>query len=162
MTCKRWCTSFCLQGRQKNNTLARALHVHTALQPIKSYGAKYTMPRSTHIPSLVSLAKNFLAPEGPTSKKKFSYPGACSLHPTGTATTKTHTLGLYTCDLQIWGRWDIPFRLQVWLNVCASLHAAPRVTCHAPLKSTKSPVYLFICLFAIISHRRDPLKAEVR
>ena len=103
----RWCTSSCLQWRQKKKrykTLARALHVHSALQPIKSYGAKYTMLRSTHLPSLLSLAKNFLAPEDPTSKK-FSDPGACSLHPTGTATTKAHTLGLYTCDLQIWGRW---------------------------------------------------------
>ena len=26
----------------------------------------------------------------------------------------------------------------------------------------KGKLYLFICLFAIISHRRDPLKAEVR
>ena len=69
----RQCPSFGLQGRQKNKrckSLARALHVHTALQPIKSYGAKYTMPRSTHLPSLVSLAQNFLAPEDPTSKKK--------------------------------------------------------------------------------------------
>ena len=123
-------------------TLARALHVHSALQPIKAYGAKYPMPRSTHLPSLVSLAKNFLAPEDPTSKK-FSDPGACSLHPTGTATTKAHTLGLYTCDLQIWGRWCLPFGLQSWLEVYASLHAAARATCHvrrAPLKSTKSRV----------------------
>ena len=127
----RWCTSFCLQGRQKNKrckTLARALHVHTALQPIKSYGAKYTMPRSTHLPSLVSLAKNFLGLEDPTSKKFFD-PGACSLHRIGTATTKAHTLGLYTCDLQIWGRWGLPFALHGWLKVCASLHAAARTTC---------------------------------
>ena len=122
--------------------LPRALHVHSALQSIKSYGAKYTMPRSTHLPSLVSLAKNFLAPEDPTSKT-FSEPGACSLHPIRTATTKAHTLGLYTCDLQIWGRWCLPFGLQSWLEVCASLHAAARATCHvrhAPLKSTKSRV----------------------
>ena len=79
----RWCTSPGLQWRQKNKrckTLARALHVHTALQPIKSYGAKYTMPRSTHLPSLVSLAKKFLPPEDPTSK---SFPtlarAACTL-----------------------------------------------------------------------------------
>ena len=127
----RWCTSPCLQWRQKKKrykTLARALHVHSALQPIKSYGAKYTMPRSTHLPSLVSLAQNFLASEDPTSKK-FSDPGACSLHPTGTATTKAHTLRLYTCDLQIWGRWGLPFGLQGWLEVCASLHAAARATC---------------------------------
>ena len=138
----RWCTSSCLQWRQKKKrykTLARALHVHSALQPIKSYGAKYTMPRSTHLPSLVYLAKYFLAPEDPTSKK-LSDPGACSLHPTGTATTKAHTLGLYTCDLQIWGRWCLLFGLQSWLEVCASLHTAARATCHvrrAPLKSTK-------------------------
>ena len=78
----------------------------------------------------------------PTSKK-FSDPGACSLHPTGTATTKAHTLRLYTCDLQIWGRWGLPFGLQGWLKVCASLHAAARATCHvhrAPLKRTKSCV----------------------
>ena len=141
----RWCTSSCLQWRQKKKrykTLARALHVHSALQHIKSYGAKYTMPRSTHLLSLVSLAKNFPAPEDPTSKK-LSDPGACSLHPTGTATTKAHTLGLYTCDLQICGRWCLPFVLQSWLEVCASLHAAARATCHvrrAPLKSTKSRV----------------------
>ena len=80
----RWCTSSCLQWRQKYKrykTLARALHVHSALQPIKSYGDKYTMPWSTHLPSLVSLAQNFLASEDPTSKK-FYDPGACSLHPT--------------------------------------------------------------------------------
>ena len=141
----RWCTSSCLQWRQKKKrykTLARALHVHSALQPIKAYGAKYTMPRSTHLPSLVSLAQNFLASEDPTSKK-FSDPGACSLHPTGTATTKAYTLRLYTCDLQIWCRWGLPFGLQGWLEVCASLHAAARATCHvrrAPLKSTKSRV----------------------
>ena len=70
----RWCTSSCLQWRQKKKmykTLARALHVHSALQPIKSYGAKYIMPRSTHLQSLVSLAQNFLASEDPTSKKSF-------------------------------------------------------------------------------------------
>ena len=141
----RWCTSSCLQWRQKKKrckTLARALHVHSELQPIKSYGAKYTMPRSTHLPSLVSLAQNFLALEDPTSKK-FSDPGACGLNPTGTTTTKAHTLGLYTCNLQIWGRWGLPFGLQSWLKVCASLLAAARATCHvrrAPLKSTKSRV----------------------
>ena len=100
------------------------------------------MPRSTHLPSLVSLAQNFLAPEDPTSKKFFD-PGACSLHPTKTATTKAHTLGLYMCDLQIWCRWCPPFGLQSWLEVCASLHAAARATCHvhrASLKSTKSRV----------------------
>ena len=88
------------------------------------------------------LAKNFLAPEDSTSKK-FSDPGACSLHPTRTATTKAHKLWLYTCDLQIWGRWGLPFGLQGWLEVCASLHAAACATCHvrrAPLKSTKSRV----------------------
>ena len=72
--------------------LARALHVHTAPQLIKSYGAKWALPRCTHVPSLVSLAQSFLEPEDPMSKK-FSSPGACSLHPTGTATTKAHRLG---------------------------------------------------------------------
>ena len=127
----------CSGGKRRKGTK----HL-SALQPIKSYGAKYTMPRSTHLPSLVSLAQDFLASEDPTSKK-FSDPGACSLHPTGTATTKAHTLRLYTCDLQIWGRWGLPFGLQGWLKVCASLHAAARATCHvrrAPLKSTKSRV----------------------
>ena len=79
----RHCPLFGLQGRQKNKrckSLIRALHVHTVLQPIQSYSAKYTMTRSTNLPSLVSLAQNFLAPEDPTSKK-FSDPGACSLHP---------------------------------------------------------------------------------
>ena len=83
----RWCTSSssCLQWQQKKKrckTLARALHVHGALQPIKSYGAKYTMPRSTHLPSLVSLAQNFLASEDPTSKKfsdSGAQPAACTL-----------------------------------------------------------------------------------
>ena len=72
----------CRGGKRTKGTkkLARALHVHTAVQSIKSYGAKYTLSRSTHLPSWVSLAKNFLAPEDPTSKK-FSEPGACSLHP---------------------------------------------------------------------------------
>ena len=110
----RWCTPSWLQWRQKKKrckTLARALHVHSALQPIKSCDAKYTMPRSTHQPNLVSLAQNVPASEDPTSKK-FSDPAACSLHPTGTAITKAHTLGLYTCNLQIWGRWGLPFGLQ--------------------------------------------------
>ena len=81
-------------GRGKVNrckTLARALHVHTAPQLIKSYGAKQALPRCTHVPSLVSLAQSFLKPEDPMSKK-VSSPGACSLHPTGTATTKAHRL----------------------------------------------------------------------
>ena len=47
---------------------------------------------SISVPNLVSLAQNFLAPENPTSQK-CSAPGACSLHPTGTATTKAHRLG---------------------------------------------------------------------
>ena len=71
--CDRWCTSSCLQWRQKKKrykTLARALHVHSALQPIKSYGAKYTMPRSTHLPSLVSGSK-FHCIGGPHVKKVF-------------------------------------------------------------------------------------------
>ena len=82
-------------GREKVNRckkLARALHVHTAPQLIKSYGAKQALPRCTHVPSLVSLAQSFLKPEDPMSKK-FSSPGACSLHPTRTATTKAHRLG---------------------------------------------------------------------
>ena len=54
--------------------------MHIALQSIKSYGAKYTMPRSTHLPSLVSLAQNFLAPEDHTSKM-FSDPSACTVQP---------------------------------------------------------------------------------
>ena len=86
------------------------------------------MPRSTHLPSLVSLAQNFFASEDPTLKN-FSYPGACSLRPTGTATTKAHTLRLYTCDLQIWGRWGLLFGLQGWLKACVSLHAAARASC---------------------------------
>ena len=82
-------------GREKVNRckkLARALHVHNALHPPISYGAKQALPRCTHVPSLVSLAQSFLKPEDPMSKK-FSSPGACSLHPTGTATTKAHRLG---------------------------------------------------------------------
>ena len=78
----RWCTLSCLQWRQKKK---RYKTLACALQPIKSYGAKYPMPRSTHLPSLVSLAQNFLASEDPTLRKFFD-PGACSLHPKGTAT----------------------------------------------------------------------------
>ena len=135
----------CSGGKRRKGT--KHLHVlctctvHSS--PLnRTLPTKYTMPRSTHLPSLVSLAKKKIAPEDPTSKK-FSDTGACSLHHTGTATTKAHTLGLYTCDLQIWGRWCLPFGLQSWLDVCASLHAAARATCHvrrAPLKSTKSRV----------------------
>ena len=118
--------------RKGTKKLARALHVHSALQPIKSYGAKYTMPRSTHRPSLVYLAKNFLAPEDPTSKKS-SDPGACSLHPTGTTSTKAHTLELYTCDLQIWGSVVPP----VWpAELARSLCKPSRGgTCHVPRAS---------------------------
>ena len=79
----------------KRTTGAKHLHVHCTCtlhhQPI-SYGAKQALPRCTHVPSLVSLAQSFLKPEDPMSKK-FSSPGACSLHPTGTATTKAHRLG---------------------------------------------------------------------
>ena len=59
---------------------------------------------SISVPNLVSIAQSFLKPEDPMSKK-FSASGACSLHPTGTATTKAHRLGLYTCDLQVWHQW---------------------------------------------------------
>ena len=77
-----------LLGQQKNyrcKTFARALHVHYAPQPLSSYGAKYALPRCTHVSSLVSLAQSSLSPEDPWSKR-FSAPGACSLHPTGMAT----------------------------------------------------------------------------
>ena len=107
------CPPFGLWGREKVNRckkLARALHVHTAPQLIKSYGAKWALPRCTHVPSLVSLAQSFLEPKDP-KPKKFSSPGACSMHPTPPATTKAHTLGWYTCDLQVWVWWCPAFDL---------------------------------------------------
>ena len=49
-------------------TFARALHVHNASQPLSSYGAKYALPRCTHVPSLVSLGQSFLKTEDPCQK----------------------------------------------------------------------------------------------
>ena len=99
------------------------------------------MRRSTHLPSLVSLAQIFLTPKDPTSKKFFD-PGACSLHP-GTATTKAHRLGWDTCDLHVCNRWCLSFNLQGPGQIFASLYAAARATCHvrrAHLKSAKARV----------------------
>ena len=79
-------------------TLARALHVHTAPQPILSYGAKWAMPRCTYVPSLVSLAQTLLSPEDPMSKK-LSASGACSWRPTETAPPVDFKLIQYACDL---------------------------------------------------------------
>ena len=108
-----------------------------ALQPIKSYGAKYPMPRSTHLPSLVSLAQNFLASADPRLKK--SDPGACSLHPTGTATTKAHRLRLYTCDHANLGSVGPP----VWpARLAKSLYKPSRGgTCHVPRASCTPEKY---------------------
>ena len=71
------------------------MHVHSA-----RYAPHHQMQctiesctlNSISVPNLVSLAQNFLEPEDP-SRIKFFGPGACSLHPTTTATRKTHILG---------------------------------------------------------------------
>ena len=42
--------------------------MHTASQPILSYGVKCALLRCTHVPSLVCLAQSFLKPEDPMSK----------------------------------------------------------------------------------------------
>ena len=120
-------------GREKVNRckkLARALHVHTTPQLIKSYGAKQALPRCTHVPSLVSLAQSFLKPEDPMSKK-FSSPGACSLHPTRTATTKAHRLGSVrvTCQFRIGGASCSTCRcVNNFLQTFTRRHV-PRATC---------------------------------
>ena len=56
------------------------------------------------VPNLVSLVQNFLEPEDP-SRIKFFGLGACTLHPTRTATGKVYRLEQYTCDLEVWDRW---------------------------------------------------------
>ena len=104
---------FGMWGWEKVNrckTLARAMHVHTAPQLIKSYGAKQALPRCTHVPSLVSLAQNFFPPEDPKSKNFFA-PSACCLHPTATATPKALKLGWYPYDLRVAAPWCPPFDL---------------------------------------------------
>ena len=63
----------------------RHLHVHCTCtlhsSPLnRTAPSTYNMRRSTHLPSLVSLAQIFLTPKDPTSKKFFD-PGACNLHP---------------------------------------------------------------------------------
>ena len=83
---------------------ARAAHVHYAPHHEMACTIELRSLNSISVPNLVSLAQSFLKPEEAMSKK-FSASGACSLHPTGTATTKAHTLGLYTCDFQVWHQW---------------------------------------------------------
>ena len=83
---------------------ARAAHVHYAPHHEMACTIEVRSLNSISVPNLVSLAQSFLKPENPMPKK-FSASGACSLHHTGTATTKAHRLGLYTCDLQVWHQW---------------------------------------------------------
>ena len=141
----RWCTSSCLQWRQKKKrykTLARALHVHSALQPIKSYGAKYTMPRSTHLPSLVSLAKNFLAPENPTSKKVFR-PWRVQPAPHRNGNHKsTHVGALYVWPANLGSVVSPVWHAELARSLCKPSRGS---TCHVPRasctpESTKSRV----------------------
>ena len=76
--------------------------MHNALHPTISYGAKWALPRCTHVPSLVSLAQSFLKPEDPMSKKR-SASGACSLRPTGTAPQRILSWGgmRVTCEFEV-------------------------------------------------------------
>ena len=111
--------------------------MHIALQSIKSYNSKNNMSRSTNLSSLVSLAQSFLAPKDPTSKKFFFDSGACSLHPTETATTKTHRLGQDTYDLQVWDRRCISFDQCTMSRT--NFHKPLRGgTCHVP-RASRTP-----------------------
>ena len=68
---------------------ARAMHVHYAPHHEMTCTIELRSLNSIYVPNLVSIAQNFLAPEDP-SKINFSGPGARSLHPTGTVTTKVY------------------------------------------------------------------------
>ena len=83
---------------------ARAAHVHYAPHHEMACTIELRSLNSISVPNLVSISQSFLEPEDP-SRTKISGLGARSLHPTGTATTKAHRLGLYTCDFQVWHQW---------------------------------------------------------
>ena len=91
----RRCTSSCLQWRQKKKmckTLARVLHVHSALQPIKSYGAKYLHYAKVYPPTEFGVSGSKFPCIGGPPVKKVSRP--CRVQPA------PHRLGLST--LKIW------------------------------------------------------------
>ena len=67
---------------------ARAQHVHYAPHHQMACTIELRSLNSISVPNLVSIAQSFLKPEHP-SQINFSGPGARSLHPTGTVTTKS-------------------------------------------------------------------------
>ena len=71
---------------------ARALHVHYVTHHQMQCTIELRTLNFISVPNLVSLAQNFLEPEDP-SRIKFFGPGACTLHPTRTATGKACRLG---------------------------------------------------------------------
>ena len=96
--------------------------------PLRSYGAKKALSRCTHVPSLVSLAQNFLKPKDPWSKRFFA-PGACNLHPTQMAPPTDFKLVRYACDLRVWDRWRHPCAPQDRENMMRSKHLRVHCTC---------------------------------
>ena len=71
---------------------ARAYNVHYVTNQEMTYAIELRSLNSICVPNLVSIATTFLDPEDP-SRINFSGPGARSLHPTETVTTKAYRLG---------------------------------------------------------------------
>ena len=124
------------------------------------------MSRCTHVPSLVSLAQNFLKPKDPSSKR-FSAPGTCNLRPTEMAPPKDFKLVRYAYDLRVWDGWHHPCAPQDREKMMRSKHFHVHCTCTlhpSPLIHTASsrycqgaPVYRDWCPWLKVSlNRRTP------
>ena len=113
------------------------MHVHCRCTLHHNSSLSHTAHRSStrcqgapSVPSLVSLAQSFLKPEDPMSKK-FSSPGACSLHPTVNVQPQKHTgwgSVRVTCQFRIGGASRLTCQ-----QLFADLHAAAHATCHVLL-----------------------------
>ena len=71
---------------------ANAVHVHYAPNHQMACAIELRSLNSISVPNLVSIAQKFLKPED-LSQINFSGPGARSLHPSETLTTKAYRLG---------------------------------------------------------------------
>ena len=112
------------------------------------------VPMLCHVPSLVSLAQNFLKPKDPSSKR-FSAPGTCNLRPTEMAPPKDFKLVRYAYDLRVGDGWRHPCAPQDREKMMRSKHLHVHCTCTlhpSPLIHTASsrscqgaPVYRVWC-----------------
>ena len=152
---------------------ARAMHVHYATHHQMQCTIELRTLNFISVPNLVSLAQKFPRTGESLSNKVFFGPGACTLHPTRTATGKAYRLGQYTvnCKFGTGGAHRLACSGGKRRKGTKHLHVRCTCTVHSsPLNRTAPstlcqglPTYRVWCLWLKISlHRRTPRQKNFR